>query len=166
MTNRLENFQRRENADLRHRRTEIILTVVVISLLVLLSGLSRSTDTAANAESQDEASVLNETDIRIKAGVTSDMSLQGQANNGSATNKTSINIDTNLPAEVKINGEEVTVPEDGTATSNSGNAGSSLNFSINSSFSGDTDGDFEFEFESESEIDIDNDIEETFEVNN
>lgn len=158
MTNRLENFQRRESADSRHRRTEIILTVVVINLLVLLSNLSRTADSAANAESQDDTTVLNETDVRVQAGVTSDMSLQGRAAGGSASNQTSVNIDTNMPAEVTINGEEVSLPL-GSEPNNSvvTDAGNILSFSVNSNLTGGDN--LDIEVDSKTKVDIDNDEE-------
>lgn len=153
-------LRRSETTD---RLVVILLVAMAVALILAIPSLGQSGTPEANTENQTNSEILSGTDVILQTGVTSELSEQSQADGGQATNKTTINIDTNLSADVTVNGEEITMPADGdindSVVTDDGNI---LNLSINSNF---TDGDdLDIDIDSESNIKIKNDTEYTIEV--
>lgn len=154
-------LQRSETSD---RLVVILLWVMALALIILLP----STLSHSNAQSATESQTESDQQSTLVDGEQTIVPLEstsGSNVHGNAKNRTSIKINTSLPAELTFNGEEISLPADGDVDDSvMTDTGGVLNFSINSNLTGGDD--LDIDIESKSKIDIDNDIKETFEVNN
>ena len=157
-------LQRSESTD---RLVVILLWVMALALIILLPpALSKANNAQSATESQTESSPES-TLLDGEQTIDPLESTSGSDTSGRARNRTSIKIDTSLPADLTVNGDEISLPADGEVDDSVvTDSGSNFSFSINSTFNGDDDGDLDIKIKSKTDLDIDNDIEETYEVNN
>lgn len=143
-------LRRSEIAD---RLVLILLTVMALALIIFLPpSLTNNAQSATESLTESEpATTLVEGEQTLNAIESTSGS---KATGGHARNRTSITINTSLPADVSVNGDEVALPVgedlDETVVTDTG---SILNLSLNTDLT--DDGDLDIKIKSKSDVDID-----------